>query len=389
MAEKPTVILIGPTPPPYHGVSVATRLILTSGLAGSFRLVHLDTADRRGIQHVDKPDLYDLFLFMKQFFKNVVFLLLKRPALFYIPVSQTRIGFFRDSLFILPALMAGCPVVVHLHGAAFDRLYEQSGPIWRAYAGVILRRVARFIVLGEMLKPIFRRWVADERISVVPNGIPSAGPVGGPTVGKKPVEKRPFRVLFLSTLSRQKGLFVLLDAAAQVLREEKEVEFHIAGSWYGDKTGSDVAAWLDRTGLQQNVRFVGAVTGEEKGSFLRSGDLFVFPGIQQEGQPLTVLEAMSEGLPVIATDRGCLRETVLDGVTGLIVSPNAPEAIAEKIVALIRDPHLRERMAAAGRKRFEAHYTQDRFVRRLEKVLIETLNSASGYKRSVDFKEEA
>ncbi len=104
---------------------------------------------------------------------------------------------------------------------------------------------------------------------------------------------------------------------------------------------------------------------------------------------MTVLEAMSVGLPVIATDRGCLRETVLDGMTGFIVPPNSPETIAEKIIQLIRDPDLRERMAAAGRKRFELNYTQDRFVRRLEAVFMKALHSAPGYRRSVDFQEGA
>lgn len=386
MDKKPTVLVIGPTPPPHHGVSVATQMILRSNLAETFRLVHLDTADRRGIQHVDQPDLYDLLLFVRQFFRNVWLLWREHPDLFYIPISQTRVGFFRDSLFILPALMMGCPIIVHLHGADFDRLSAASGPVWNAYAGRVLRRVSRFIVLGEMLKPLFRKWAAGERISVVPNGIVPAGSVGGSAAVKRAAE-RPFRVLFLSTLSRQKGLFVLLEAAALVLSEEKEVAFHIAGNWYGDKTASEAAAWLDQAGLRQSVRFVGAVTGEEKRVFLGSGDLFVFPGIQQEGQPLTVLEAMAAGLPVIATDRGCLRETVLDGVTGFVVPPNAPEAIAQKIIALIRNPPLRERMAAAAGRRFESHYTQDRFVRRLEKVFRETLHPATGYRRSADVQE--
>lgn len=389
MAEQPTVLLIGPTPPPYHGVSMAMQALLTSSIAKTFRVVHLDITDRRGIGHVDKPDLYDVFLFTKQFFRNLTLILNERPALFYLPISQTRIGFIRDSLFILPALAARIPVVVHLHGASFNALHAKAGPLWKLYMRAILRRVSRFIVLGEILRPIFSTWTTPDRIAVVPNGVAEGEEHGRSTMKRDLNGSRPFCVVCLSTLSRQKGLFVLLDAIPPILCEHKEVEFLIAGPWWDHGTAGEAKAWVEKNGLKDKVRFIGEISGEAKRAFLRSGDLFVFPSLQQEGQPLTVLEAMCEGLPVIATDRGCLRETVLDGVTGFIVPPNAPEAIAEKIVVLTRDPGLRLRMAAAGRRRFESHYTQDQFVRRLEKVFRETVNSAPGYRRPVDFQEGA
>jgi glycosyltransferase involved in cell wall biosynthesis len=373
MDERPTILLIGPTPPPHHGVSVAMQMLLTSSVSEAFRVVHLEIADRRGIGHVDQPDLHDVLLFTQQWFRHLALILRERPALCYLPISQTRLGFFRDSLFIVPALLAGIPVVLHLHGANFDAMHAAAGPLWRAYMGMILKRVARFIVLGETLRPIFSRWASPERISVVPNGVARAS--GGPRPSI-PFDKGLFRVVCLSSLSRQKGLFMLLQAVPLVVNAHRGVEFLIAGPWWGEETRHEAEAMVAHLGIMERVRFVGAVTGEQKSDFLRSGMLFVFPAIQQEGQPMTVLEAMSEGLPVVATDRGCLRETVVDGVTGFIVPPGSPEALAEKIIELIRRPALRDEMAENALKRVEQCYTTEQFAARVSEVFHQVITAA-------------
>lgn len=378
MLEKPVILLIGPTPPPYHGVSTAMQILLTSPIADTFRLVHLDISDRRGISHVDRPDLHDVFLFAKQILRNLALIVRERPALFYLPISQTRLGFLRDSFFILPALMARIPVIVHLHGAHFEELYAGSGLFWKAYMGAVLRRISRFIVLGDMLRPIFSRWTAPDRISVVPNGVRRDADSERPRRVSTRSDGNPFRVIFLSSLSRQKGLLMLLQAIPPVLNAHPDVEFLIAGPWWGEASRREAGDYVASFGITEKVCFIGPVTGRQKSEFLRSGDLFVFPGIQQEGQPMTVLEAMSEGLPVIATDRGCLKETVIDGITGFIVPPNSPGAIAEKIIRLIRDPALRTIMAANALRRVEECYTVERFASRLSGVFLQTISSTPG-----------
>jgi glycosyltransferase involved in cell wall biosynthesis len=158
-----------------------------------------------------------------------------------------------------------------------------------------------------------------------------------------------------------------------VVKAHAEVDFLIAGSWWGDTTRQEAEDCVASLGITEKVQFVGPVTGQQKSAFLHSGSLFVFPSIQQEGQPMTVLEAMSEGLPVIATDRGCLKETVVDGITGFIVPPNSPEAIAEKIIHLIHHPVLRDEMAANSLKRVEQCYTVEQFASRLEEAFRQTL----------------
>ncbi len=371
--HKEIVQIIGPTPPPYHGVSVATHVLLDALPASQFSVVHLDTADRRGIAHVDQPDLWDVLLFIRQWFAHLSILLWKRPRICYLPLSQSRIGFLRDSLFMVPAFLSGSAVVAHLHGANFYQVYEDAGGVFRWYVDRVLKRVTKFIVLGEMLKPIFHRWAHPESIAVVPNGVPesSANRSDQPQFSSP----APLRIVFLSTLSRQKGLFVLLDAMPFVVREHPDVEFHIAGPWWGADTEQLVRQQLEKTHLASQVTFHGQLAGEKKMEFLQRGDLFVFPGIQQEGQPLTVLEAMCAGLPVVATDRGCLRETVIEGETGFIVPPDSPEAIAERILLMIREPHTRHRLGTNARLRYEREYTMSTFAARMADLFAQVSQS--------------
>jgi glycosyltransferase involved in cell wall biosynthesis len=224
-----------------------------------------------------------------------------------------------------------------------------------------------------MLKPNFHLWATAENIAVIPNGVPEFSPTLG---NKKEITALdPVRVLFLSTLSRQKGLFMLLDSGSLVIRECPNVEFHIAGPWLGSDTEELARTQLVSTGLTPHVFFHGALVADAKVEFLESGDIFVFPGIQQEGQPLVVLEAMCAGLPVIATDRGCLRETVVEGVTGYIVPPHAPDAIAARVLQLIRDPVGRKTLGQNARLRYEQEYTLPVFAARMADLFAQVIRS--------------
>ena len=176
--RKETIQIIGPTPPPYHGVSVATQVLLDALPSEQFSVIHLDTADRRGIAYVDQPDLWDVLLFIRQWLLHVKILLLKRPRVCYLPVCQSRIGFLRDSLFMIPAFVTQSVVIAHLHGANFGEVYEGAGRVFKWYMDGILKRVDKFVVLGEMLKPIFHNWAHPESIAVVPNGVPEPFPRG-------------------------------------------------------------------------------------------------------------------------------------------------------------------------------------------------------------------
>jgi glycosyltransferase involved in cell wall biosynthesis len=96
----------------------------------------------------------------------------------------------------------------------------------------------------------------------------------------------------------------------------------------------------------------------------------VFPGVQQEGQPLVVLEAMASGLPVLFTNRGCLRDTVIEGECGLEVRCNDSLHLADRLLWCLDHPQETERMGRNARERFERFYTHERFIRRMHDLFL-------------------
>jgi glycosyltransferase involved in cell wall biosynthesis len=127
-------------------------------------------------------------------------------------------------------------------------------------------------------------------------------------------------------------------------------------------------------GLLENVIFTG--TRRDIPEILALLNVFVLPSLW-EGLPIALLEAMAAGLPVVATAVGGTPEVVIDGVTGFLVPPRDPEALADAILRLLRDPDLRQRMGEAGRARVTEHFSVEQMVRKTE-ALYEQLLAEKG-----------
>ena len=376
--DRVPLVIVGPTPPPYHGVAMAIQALLGHQFPASFDVHHLELADRRGIGHVNKPDLHDGVLFARQWFALIGLLFRCRPRIVYLVLSQSTVGVLRDGLFVWPARLLGAKVMVHLHGGGFQHWYAHRWFPMRWYVRVLMRTVTRAIVLAESLRSQFQGLVAPEHIAVVPNGIPDCG-VGDV---RTPRRHRRWQVLYLNTLNKMKGALVLLEAIALMVQQRTDVEFVFAGPWSHDEHRREAEAYIEAHGLAPFVTFTGQVAGEEKRAVLHSADLFVFPGIQQEGQPLVVLEAMAAGLPILFTNRGCLGDTLRDGESGVEVPPGDAGALAVQIQRLLCSPDEMRRLGANARITYEQEYMLDRHLDRMITLFEEVAASPSSCKQA-------
>jgi glycosyltransferase involved in cell wall biosynthesis len=151
----------------------------------------------------------------------------------------------------------------------------------------------------------------------------------------------------LARLDPVKGIDVLLDALASV----PDVQVEIAGE---GAARAGLVAQAHALGLDD--RFMIHEWTDDPGHLLATWDAFVLAS-RAEGFPLSILEAMLAGLPVIATDVGSVREAVLDGVTGFVVPPDDSVALARAMALLGKDQALRHTMGAAGRERILEHFS--------------------------------
>lgn len=380
MRKDTKILIIGPTPPPHHGVSAAIEALLRSSIREEFSLIHLDIADRRGIQHVDKPDLYDVLMFIRQWIALVWKLVRYRPNIVYVPVSQNTIGFLRDSFFTLPALLLRRRIIFHLHGGNFRDWLNGHGKFMQSYVRFLLRRLDKVIVLCESLANIFHGLVPEDRIAVVQNGI--AWPTNE-SVSASPTTstRRRIRFLYLGTVSRAKGIFCLLEAVERLREQAQRFDVVVAGPWLREDERRLAAQFLRDRDLTELIHFIGPINGDRKIATFHDADVFVFPGIQQEGQPLVVLEAMAAGLPILYTGRGCLADTVAQGENGIQVSVDESDGLSAAMRRLIDDSDARKQMGIASRHRFLKHYTLEAHVNQMREVFLDTLAEAKTQKR--------
>jgi glycosyltransferase involved in cell wall biosynthesis len=213
-------------------------------------------------------------------------------------------------------------------------------------------------------------------------------------------------LLFVGRISPEKGVHVLLDAMAAVVKEHSNVLLLLAGAtgrlpreylldisndrlvkslalFYEDS--SDVSYYetlknkIDKFNLEDNVSFVGSIPNLELKEFYIESDVFVFPPVWNEPFGIPPVEAMSMGIPVIGTRSGGLNETVENGKTGILVDKNNPEELANAIKSLLSNNKLRSKMGRAGRERVLHYFTYDMLVDELwsfYKKLLTSINKS-------------
>jgi glycosyltransferase involved in cell wall biosynthesis len=353
------LIVIGPVPPPFHGVSVSTSLVLANRhLRERFAVEHLDTSDRRTVGNVGRWDTRNVVEALSALARLVPKLRGER-GLVYLPISQGIPGLVRDTLLIRVASGAGWRVAAHLRGSELGGVYRRQYRPVRAWLRASLLRLDSIAVLGESLQDLLEGIVPASRIAVVPNGTPDPGHRDGASEGPLGV--------YLGNLYARKGALEALEAARIVVRERPDARFIFAGECPDPELRRrfDDAA-VDAAG---RIELRPPVTGEEKDRLLLSSGFLLFPPARQEGHPRVVLEALAAGLPVITTDRGVIAETVVDGTCGYVLPAPVPTDLAGCMLELVDDGARRERMGRAARARYLERFTEDAADRALAEWL--------------------
>jgi glycosyltransferase involved in cell wall biosynthesis len=216
-------------------------------------------------------------------------------------------------------------------------------------------RTAAFIAANSTIEAQLKAAFPQTPVRLVPQGI------DGPEADS-PMPGPPF-VGMIARLDAVKGHAVLFDAAGILVRQVKGLLVLCAGS--GQLL--DRLRWqIKPMGLDGTVRLLGRV--EDKWPFLSGCRLGVVASVGSEAVSRAALEWMAAGRPLVATRVGGLADLVEDGVTGLLVPPNDPVALAAAIQKLLDAPPLAEEMGRAARERWEDKFSLAPFYRRTQDV---------------------
>jgi glycosyltransferase involved in cell wall biosynthesis len=231
--------------------------------------------------------------------------------------------------------------VLHAHGGDFNGFFRaQPRPI-RAAIVRFFRTANTFVVLSEQWRRFYSQecGVAMDRISVLRN--PVALPVRLP-----PREaETPVRFVFLGSMDERKGAFRVIEAFS-VLEPKHRANARLIVAGNGNIDRARRLAAERNVATQVDVR--PWLSAEARDELLAAASVYVLPSLN-EGLPMGLLEAMSWGLPVIASPVGGIPEVVRHGRDGLLIDPNNIEQISEAMRALIEQPRMRHQMGLSAR----------------------------------------
>lgn len=254
----------------------------------------------------------------------------------------------------IAARLAGVPLVVHtVHGVAFHRYVGLSKRLFyyavEFFASFFAHRIMLVSAHYEKYFRVFRR-----KTTVVYNGLPKADNLARPVQ----LPEGPIRLLFVGRLEEAKDPLTLLRAFAWIVNGQNRRDFQL--TVVGD--GSLEAAcreFVDANGLSEYVKMEGWQANTAR--FYTDHQIFCLSSIH-EAFGLCLLEAGGHGLPVVATRVGGVPEVVREGITGVLVLPRDPVALAAAILRLADDSGLRERMGKAAAAYVREHFPSERMT---------------------------
>jgi len=289
--------------------------------------------------------------------------------------TNWRVGCDRPG--IIGARLAGVPCVAHM------RAFEQLNGFDRA----LTRSVATFICISHALEENLRAQGAHMRESVVVyNGLDPADLIvdDNPAQVKGEfgfVPETPV-VAVVGRLDGWKGQDYFIEAMSQVVRDVPEVRGLIVGDPepYCLDYFEELKSLVESLGLSGRVVFAGHRSDVPR--LMRAFTVLVHSSSEPEPFGRVIIEGMAVGLPVVATSAGAVPEIIEDGVSGILVPPRDPKALAEAVTSLLRDPRRAANLGKAARRRVEELFTVRQYVAGVEQVYQQVLGVKGEARRS-------
>ena len=268
------------------------------------------------------------------------------------------------------ALSAGALARLGLRRPVLVATRRVDFPLRGALSRLKYRRCARVIAVSRAIESVLARdGLGRDRVRVVHEGVRDRAPLAGAAeaLAELGVPAGCAVVGNVAALVDHKDHATLLEAAALVAARRARVHFVILGE--GERR-PELEAQVARLGLGERVRLAGF--REDVDRLLPAFDVFCLSS-HMEGLGTSVLDAMCFGRPIVATAAGGIPEAVEDGVSGRLVQPRDPAALAGALLELLEHPQQARRLGEAARRRYEAGFSADRMVERTLAVLEEAL----------------
>lgn len=283
----------------------------------------------------------------------------KKPDIVHIHMSYKG-SFIRKYLIHKLCKKKSIPDIIHIHGSKFEKWYEDVDAKKKNKIRTLLKEADAVIVLGEKWDETIKKIEPLTNTVIVSNAV---------HIPEETVQwGEPFKILFLGVLIKRKGVTDLLKAAKLLKNKLGLDRFKVVIAGTGCEE-ENLKAETQELGIDDVVKFVGWTDGEKKIELLKKCQMLVLPSYN-EGLPIAILEAMSYGMPVVATDVGDISTAVLDGENGYLVQVGNVEQLYNCLDNVICVDTFKK-FSFSSKQRCISEFSENRFFDTISRIYKE------------------
>lgn len=285
--------------------------------------------------------------------------------------SLNNKSFIRDSIFAFISKIFRKKLLIYWHG--WDKDFEKKINEY-VYLQFIFKlsflKADTHVVLGSCFKEVLINWEVQPENVKIESNCASDDYLKGAIIHKSISPESAFNILFIARLEKQKGIYETLETL-KLLKRDFNVHLTIAG--FGSEFNK-IQEYINENALAEDVSLLGNIVMIEKHKALTNAQLLLFPTVHHEGMPISILEGMLYGLPIISRNVGGIPDWVENEIDGFLFSSNNPVEYAECIARLIQSPILFEKIRSNNIEKSKKLFTPEVVSKRLFNYYEELFN---------------
>lgn len=358
------IIVLGRFPPPFDGQAIATQR-LSQLLSERFAVRNVDIQPGNASARREKGvTLRRSLHFLKlRGYLSTELRDLGSACVIWPAISPDTFGHIRDVFSILPPLREAGPIVAVLHRGNFDKVFRTRAA--RTTARRLVTAVSAFVFNTDGLSARCAPWIPKQKRFVISNVVDQDVEFTEAEVVRSQEARRDrdsLRILFLSNMHREKGYLDLLEAAKALKHQNLPATFQFVGAWQNRQDQLEFEQYVKQAGLE-TVEHLGPVLDRQEIKRLYNEcDIVALPTYYpNEAQPVSMVEALSAGRPIISTRHAGIPEMVEDGREGYLVPKRDSKAIAEAI-SRMTSYSVWLKHSRASRDRYNRQFAPDKVL---------------------------
>lgn len=371
------VLVMGMVPPPVGGMATFISDMLNAKFNENIKIQHFDTTKKTSQNRLlFTAILYHFFLILKL----ILTIVIGRPKIIHIHICSF-FSFYRSSIDIIMAKLLLRKIIVHIHGGYFDQFYNSSNQLGKYYIKSILNAANVVIVLSEYWEDFFSHVLNKNKITIVKNGVNISDykKIGRKRLGNSQNKSKyceNINLLYIGGVSKNKGIMDLIVAVLKLKNKSLKFNMNLVGPEIEDGVLEQIENFCKINKLFEIINIKGTLIGKEKNEVYKDATIFILPSYA-EGLPITIIEAMACGLPIISSKVGGIPEVIKENINGFLIDPGDVDMLTERIEFLIKNKNIREDMGKNNLAEAISNYDFKIVVEKLERIYENLLSSNS------------